>query len=94
MQIARLKEYRDGQNLVVEVLEPSKKKAVLSYMRSFPISAVAAGYYEDVTTGEEIVASYIAYDDDEFKWNTCDIYHLEKYDLALKPDFIKKALSA
>lgn len=94
MQTARLKEYRDGQSLEIKVLDASKKDAVITYMRSFPTRAVAAGYFEDVVTEKEVIADYVAYDDGVFSWNTCDIYHLEKYDLALNPDFIKKALSA
>lgn len=88
-----LKEYGDGQRLETTKLDSAVKNAVLKYMSSFPITAVAAGSFEDAVTGREVDGSYTAYNDGVFRWTTCDIYHLKKYNLALNPDFISKATS-
>ncbi len=94
MKRACQQKYLDGEPFEREVLDPDVKAALLSYMRSIPSLAVAAGYFEDVTTGKEVIVDYLAYNDGEFSWTTCDIYHLKKYDLAMSPEFVEKALRA
>ena len=71
-----------------------EKDRVLRFMRGFPIVAAAAGRFRDEITHEEVSdREWLAYDSGEWDWDTRDIYHLEKYDLELDPEFIKYALS-
>lgn len=74
-------------------IRPQTKQVVLKYLRSFNNVAVAAGYPEDVVTGEIVRIPYLAFEDDEYCWDSSDIYHLEKYDIALDPEFVDKVLA-
>ena len=70
------------------------KSAVLAFMRSHKPVAVAPGFFTDAVTGETVDdRSLCAYEDGEWEWDDCDTYHVEKYDLKLKPEFVKYALT-
>lgn len=84
-------QYADG-NLSCSV-NPDKKK-LLDFMRKQDHVAVAAGYVNDVVTGENLVGKYLfAYQDGGYGWTSQDVYHFEKYDLELTPEFCAFALA-
>ena len=70
------------------------KERVLSFMKAFEPVAVAAGYVRDEVTGEYAIGvGELAYEHDGWDWYQRDVYHFEKYDLELEPEFVKLALS-
>lgn len=88
-------DYESKNGLVTRDYKPGEKEALLSYMRSFRRKAVAAGFFDDVVTGEmKIGISFLAFDDGEFSWTSQDTYHVEHYDLAPCDEFLARALAA
>ena len=70
------------------------KQRVLSFMSSLDPVAAAAGYVRDEMTGEYAIGvTELAYEHAGWEWYQRDIYHLDKYDVELDPDFIAMALS-
>ena len=69
------------------------KEKVLSFLKSFEPKAVAAGHFEDEITGDVVNTDWLSYSSGSFSWTTADIYHFEKYDLELKPEFVEYALA-
>lgn len=63
------------------------KKMLLDYMKSFEADS-AGGLVDDCKTGELVLIINCGYEDEEFIWTTQDIYHIEKYNAAVDPDFI------
>lgn len=76
-----------------EILPPEAKSKALEYMkREAYETAAAAGYVFDAVTGKYTNIPLLAYEDGEYSWDGREIYYLEKYDLKLKTDFLRKAL--
>ncbi len=87
-----LKDYNDELSLERAVI-PNKKK-VLHFLKSQPPYAAAGGPFEDVVTGEyQSGKEFLAFKVADWKWTSSDIYHFEKYDLELKPEFIEYVLT-
>lgn len=88
-------DYESKDDLVTRDYEPGEKEALLSYMRSFRYDAVAAGFFDDVVTGDvKIGISYLAFDDGAFSWTSQDTYHVEHYNLAPCDEFLDRALAS
>ncbi|NBJ66139.1 hypothetical protein [Adlercreutzia caecimuris] len=88
-------DYESKDDLVTRDYKSGEKEALLSYMRSFRYDAVAAGFFDDVVTGEmKIGIDYLAFDDGIFSWTSRDTYHVEHYDLAPRDEFLAAALAA
>ena len=68
--------------------EKSTKEMLISYMSSYEATS-AGGYIDDCKTGKKIMQTNAGYDDGEYCWSTQDIYHIEKYNAAVNPDFIE-----
>lgn len=66
---------------------PETKKMLLDYMKSFEANS-AGGLVDDCKTGELVMITNVGYEDEEFMWTTQDIYHIEKYNATVNPDFI------
>lgn len=94
MKLISATNYLEDNKITTKKLSPQTKQAVLKYLRSFNSVAIAAGYPEDIVTGEMVMIPYYAYRDGEFCWNSSDIYHLEKYDIELNQEFVDKVLSS
>lgn len=77
-----------------EKISSENKAKVLEYMKrdSFEVAA-AAGYIFDAVAEEYTKIPLLAYEDGEYSWDGREIFYFERYDLMLKPEFIKKALS-
>lgn len=69
------------------------KQSILKYLESFPVFARDDICMKDQVTGQTIITPQCAYHDNEYGWDTRDIYHFERYDLELVPDFIDKVLA-
>ena len=71
-----------------------EKKKLLSYMndRKYLFGA-STKRITDRITGESVSSvCFLLFEDKEYKWNSPEIYHLEKYDLALSDEFIQHVL--
>ncbi len=83
--------YYDGEKLQRSVC--TKKQRILKFLNSVPFDCAAAGYFNDVITGELMESiSWVGYESGQWFWDSQDIYHFEKYDLELDPEFIQYAL--
>ena len=71
---------------------PNEKERLLKYMKSFDAIAAAPESVYDVTDNHNTFLESKAYSDGLYCWETQDIYHLEKYDLALPKDFLRHVL--
>ena len=79
-------DYHNGR---FKCLEYQNKPELLSYLKSFADYLVAAKAAMDYVTGKGMQNSLIIYTDDRFLWSNEDIYHLERYNLALNEEFIQ-----
>ena len=87
-----LGEYGDGHMLTCA--DPDKER-ILGYLRTAKPVAVAAGYFRDEMTGETLVGmDDLGYVSGGYSWSTKDIYHFERYDLALELGFRTHALGS
>ena len=77
-----------------QILSPNQKKIVLNYLKRGKVMAVAAGGVYDYVIDDMTGITIHAYTDDEYQWNTNEIYYFEHYDLALVPEFIEKVLKS
>lgn len=79
--------YQYGDAIEIEHLDD--KDEILSFMRSLPDDGgIAAGYFCDVVTGEEITTiPDCLFECSGFLWDSCDLYHFDKYDLKLSDEF-------
>lgn len=66
-----------------------EKKRVLDYMKSKEPDT-ALGLIWDCVEGKEIRQENVGFEDGEFMWSSQDMYHIEKYDAAVRDDFLKK----
>ena len=84
--------YFDEEEL--RTCECADKQRVLKFLKSLPWYCAASGYFNDVVTGELIESiSLVAYKSGQWSWNSRDIYHFEKYNLELDPEFIQYVLN-
>ena len=80
---------KNPANFATTDYDRATKEALLEYMESFEPCSVA-GYVDDCKTGEPILnETNVGYEDGEYMWSTQDIYHIRKYNAAVKPEFIK-----
>ena len=83
-------EYRGGK---LAAAKDPEKGAIMAFLRRVEPVAVAAGYFTDVTTGEQVTGiADRGYISGPYSWSTGDVYHFEKYDLELSPSFREYAL--
>ena len=71
-----------------EKYAPEIKDMLLRYMRSIKPNSIA-GYVDDCKIMKETRIECAGYEDGDYCWNEQDIYHIEKYDAAVKPEFIE-----
>ena len=65
------------------------KNMIITYMQQAVAPCGVGGYIDDCKTGEVIHRTNAFYEDDEYLWSDQDIYHVKKYNAAVKPDFIE-----
>ena len=63
-------------------------KAGVEYLRSGDTVAVAAGYANDVVTGERIPGKLTILSKDGYAWRSDIAYYVENYGLKLPEDFL------
>lgn len=71
-----------------------EKKKILAYMKARKyLLGASTKKITDRVTGETVFSvCFHLYGDEEFEWNSSEIYHLEQYDLALTEEFIQHVL--
>lgn len=65
---------------------PQKDK-ILQYLKSFNYSWITSQCVIDRKNNQAVNTAEKLYNDGNFEWSESDIYHFEKYDLILSPDF-------
>ena len=78
---------KNPSSFAVTNYDPLVKKQILDYMKSFEVNSVG-GLIDDCRTGELIYISNSGYEDEVYSWTMQDIYHIEKYNAAVNPEFI------
>lgn len=76
---------------VFGVINPNKK-AILAFMRSNDPNGFGEGRILDRVTGKTVEPYDNGYEVGELFYRDSDIYHFDKYDMELNPDFCKAAL--
>lgn len=66
------------------------KKVVIKYLSSNKKIASCPRQAIDCVTGEVIQQSFSVYEDGEYTWCDFLVYHVEKYNVSLPKEFIKK----
>lgn len=90
----RISKFLPGRVVTRAIYDPKIKNVLLDYLRhSGKEVAWAAGCVIDAFTGEPSGPPEVAFTDGEYHWQESEIYHLDKYDLALESDFITYVLS-
>lgn len=70
-----------------------KKQTVLSYLKRFDICAHTTQPVFDKITGEKVLDADNARSDGLYTWYESEIYHFEKYNYMISPDFVEHVLS-
>lgn len=84
-------DYKDGN---VRSKRDPEKGAIMAFIEGIAPVAVAAGYFNDAVTGDQVTGvDNMGYVSGPYSWCTEDVYHFERYDLELDPDFREYALS-
>lgn len=68
------------------------KESILNYLKSGIVTAIAAGYANDVITGKGIDMPLEMMTDGVFAWRSDVIYYYQKYNMRLSDDFIEYVL--
>ena len=68
------------------------KGAILAFMRSFDPTGYAEGYAIDMVTNETLPFCNNGYEIGDLFYREDVIYHFEKYDMELNPDFCEAVL--
>lgn len=83
-------EYR-GEGHMFTRPDPFKAE-ILAYFEGIEPAAVAAGYFTDEITGEQVTdRAELGYIDGGWTWTAGDVYHFERYDLELSHEFREHA---
>jgi len=83
--------YWDGEPM--KTAPNPDKEALLAFLGKFPFVAAAAGHFTDAVTGEEVGEDWLSYEAGGYSWDSSDVYHFDKYDLELTPEFCQYALA-
>ena len=77
----------------IEKLPKDRKEKIVAYLKAgTPRGIRCAGIY-DFVADEPTCDTIHVFTDGEYRWDSQEIYHFEKYDIALNEQFIKKVLS-
>lgn len=79
------------QKFNVKEYSANEKKQIIAYMKSVEPSGIAGKVY-DCVEGELTTYENLFYENNGYVWNSQDVYHIEKYNAAVKEDFLKKAV--
>jgi len=89
--IAKVIEFESKGVPVKELIsdtEVEDKEYILNYLKTKEPIAAAAGKVSDEITDEDTDITIVAYEADGFYWDSRYIYHFEKYNLQLEPEFL------
>jgi hypothetical protein len=69
-------------------------KKVLEYLKKYDEYSVSAHEVVDQYTNRNTGVTSSVYTDGNYWWRTEDIYHFEKYNVKLRPDFVCQVLNS
>lgn len=73
--------------------EEPEKKAILAFMKGVKPKYHTGAKVVDLVTGMETSVPLNASERGRWGWDATELYHFERYDLALEPAFVEFALS-
>lgn len=74
-------------------LTKSEKDKLVRYLKNAECIAAMPAIFRDAFTGEIITGDTVILSDGEYEWFSDIPYYVEKYDMKLDEEFVKKALS-
>ena len=66
------------------------KEKILDYLKNGKDNGIRCSVIYDYVKDESLSETIKLFTDDEYNWDSEEIYHFEKYNLKLNEDFIKK----
>lgn len=88
----KVSDYLNGISRKQYTVEEKKKLSAYMWDRKHLFGA-STKRFADRVTGETVNSvCLLLYEDGEYKWNSSEAYHFEKYDLALFDEFIQHVL--
>ncbi|RDB57297.1 hypothetical protein [Senegalimassilia anaerobia] len=77
------------------LFRPIRSGVSLSFMREDgKLFCATVGHFKNATTGNPVEdCRWGWFHDGEWQWSEREIYHVKKYDLALDPEFVTRALA-
>lgn len=72
----------------------SDKAKIAEYMKKFPAKLFTSQPVVDALTGEEVYGADNGYSDGEFTWYEAERYYFEKYNIALREEFVDHVMKA
>ncbi len=76
----------------VEWLPRDKKAVVLTYLKEREFWAIRCALIHDYVANCDTADTIFLFTDGEYEWDSQEIYHFEKYDIALDAQFVRKVL--
>ena len=80
---------KKAKEYIVENINYDREK-VINYLHSFKREAVCPKYSYDCFTGKQLSTFFECYTDGEYIWCDYLAYHIERYNIGLPLEFIKK----
>lgn len=71
---------------------PEEKRKIIAYMESFEPFAIS-GLVNDCVTGESSMKDNLGFTDGVFCWSAQDIYHINKYNAAVRDEFLSEIVN-
>lgn len=85
---------RKDENIFIGGEPIKEKETVLRFLQAYYPNLATSGKVIDNITGKEVCNLLdCGYYDGEYYWDETDIYHLEKYNMPINPEFIEYVLS-
>ena len=82
-----------GKNFARKTYAKEEKNILVDYLKNRGELFEAGGYVKDIVSDSFVKIEDGGYRDGEYEWSTQDIYHIEKYDAAVRDDFLSHVLN-
>lgn len=69
------------------------KSEIIKYLKNGTVILPASGYYDDIVTGQCTHITIAIMTDGEYDWLSVFPYYVEKYNLQLPEEFIRKIIN-
>ena len=86
---------RSSESLLdhIKVIPEKRKSKILAYLKSGTPRGVRCASVYDYVENESTFDTIHVFTDGEYRWDSQEIYHFEKYNIALNEQFVEKVLS-